>query len=151
MSLYIYLRHPFICIYVISLICSKQWWISNTTRAYPFNFLVLCFFCFHTVSVYKDHPDFANRHWKKQYLRVELIPVLPIVYESNKALVNTCLDSCMHAHLLFILYKFVNSILAITFLLLVFFNWNFHDVCQCFLYNQEQNFSCIRQKMINFP
>ena len=34
--------------------------------------------------------------------------------------------------LLFISYKFVKGILAITFLLIVFLNWNFHDVCQRF-------------------
>ena len=48
--------------------------------------------------------------------------------------------------LLFISYKLVKGFSAITFLLLVFSNWNFHDVCQCFLYNQEQNFRWIRQK-----
>ena len=48
-------------------------------------------------------------------------------------------------------YKFVKGFLAITFLLLVFSNWNFHNVCQRFLYNQEQNFSWILQKMRNFP
>ena len=30
-------------------------------------------------------------------------------------------------------------------------SWNFHDVCQRFLYNQEQNSSWIGQKMRNFP
>ena len=49
--------------------------------------------------------------------------------------------------LLFISYKFVKGFLAITFLLLVISSWNFHDVCQRFLYNQEQNFSLIRQKI----
>ena len=49
--------------------------------------------------------------------------------------------------LLFISYKFVKGYLAITFLLLAFSNSNY--VCQCFLYNQEQNFSWIRQKMRN--
>ena len=48
-------------------------------------------------------------------------------------------------------YKFGKGFLAITFSLLVFTNWNFHDVCQRFLYNQEQNISWIRQKMRNFP
>ena len=38
--------------------------------------------------------------------------------------------------LLFISYKSVKGFLAITFLLLVFSIWNFHDVCQRFLYNQ---------------
>ena len=49
-------------------------------------------------------------------------------------------------HILFNSYKFVIAFLAITFLLLVISSWNFHDVCQRFLYNQEQNFSFIRQK-----
>ena len=55
--------------------------------------------------------------------------------------------------LLFISYKFVKGFLAITFLLhvLVISSWNFHDVCQRFLYNQEQNFSLIRQKKNIFP
>ena len=55
------------------------------------------------------------------------------------------------SNLLFISYKFVKGFLAITFLLLLISSWNFHNVCQRFLYNQEQNFSWIRQKMINFP
>ena len=53
----------------------------------------------------------------------------------------------MKCEVLFISYKFVKGFLAITFVLLVFSNWNFHDVCQRFLYNQEQNFSLIRQKI----
>jgi len=53
--------------------------------------------------------------------------------------------------LLFISYKFVKGFLAITFLLLVTSSWNFHNVCQRFLYNQERNFSLIRLKMRNFP
>ena len=52
---------------------------------------------------------------------------------------------------LFISYKFVKGFLAITFLFLVISSWNFHDVCQRFLYNQKRNFSWIRQKMRNFP
>ena len=52
---------------------------------------------------------------------------------------------------LFITYKFVKGFLAITFLLLVISNWNFHDVCRRFLYNQKRNFSMIRRKMRNFP
>ena len=55
-----------------------------------------------------------------------------------------------HMALLFISYKFVKGFLAITFLLLVFSNWNFHDVCQRF-YNQEQTFSWIWQKIRNLP
>ena len=53
--------------------------------------------------------------------------------------------------LLFISYKFVKGFFAITFSLLVISNWNFHGVCQRFLYNQEQNFSLIRQKTKLFP
>ena len=53
--------------------------------------------------------------------------------------------------LLFISYNFVKGFLAITFYLLVISSWNFHNVCQRFLYNQEQNFSLIRQKTKNFP
>ena len=52
---------------------------------------------------------------------------------------------------LLISYKFVKGFLAIIFLLLVISCWNFHNVCQHFLYNQERNFSWIRQKMRNFP
>ena len=54
-------------------------------------------------------------------------------------------------HLLFISYEFVKGFLATTFLLPVFSNWNFHDVCQRFLYNQEKKFSWIRQKTKIFP
>ena len=53
--------------------------------------------------------------------------------------------------LLFISYKFVKGFLAITFLLLIFSSRNFHDVCQRFLYIQEQNLSLIRQKTKIFP
>ena len=59
-------------------------------------------------------------------------------------------NSCYSA-LLFISYKFVKGFLAITVLLLLLPSWNFHDVCQRFLYNQERNFSLIRLKMRNFP
>jgi len=52
---------------------------------------------------------------------------------------------------LFISYKFVKSFLAITFLLLVSSSLNFHDVCQCILYNQKRNFSSIQQKTKIFP
>ena len=52
--------------------------------------------------------------------------------------------------LLFISCKFVKGFLEITFLLLLISSWNFHDVCQRFLYNKEQNFSLIRQKTKNF-
>ena len=55
------------------------------------------------------------------------------------------------SRLLFISYKFVKDFLAISFLWIVFSSWNFHDVCQRFLYNQERNSSWIRQKMGNFP
>ena len=51
--------------------------------------------------------------------------------------------------LLFISYKFDKGFLAITFLLHVNSSWNFHDVCQRFLYIKEQNCSWIRQKMRN--
>ena len=63
-------------------------------------------------------------------------------------------DGCWffkNGKLLFISYKFVKGFLAITFLLLAISSWNFHDVCQRLLYNNEQNFSWIRQKMRNFP
>ena len=53
--------------------------------------------------------------------------------------------------LLFISYKFVKCFLAITFVLLVFSRWNFHDLCQRIFKNQEQNFSLIRRKTRNFP
>ena len=52
---------------------------------------------------------------------------------------------------LFISYKFVKGFLAITFLLLVFLNWNFQDVCQRFIYSQKRNFSLILQKTKIFP
>ena len=53
--------------------------------------------------------------------------------------------------LLFISYKFVKGFWAITFLLLVISSWNFHDVCQRFLYNQKQIFSFIQQKTKILP
>ena len=52
---------------------------------------------------------------------------------------------------LFISYMFVKGFLAITFLLLAISSRNFQDVCQRFLYNQEQNFCLIRQKTKIFP
>jgi len=55
------------------------------------------------------------------------------------------------ALLLFISYTFVKGFLVITYLLLVISSWNFHNVCQRFLYHQEQNFSLIRQKTNIFP
>ena len=36
-------------------------------------------------------------------------------------------------------------------LLLVISSWNFHDVCERFLYNQKRNFSWIQQKTKIFP
>ena len=42
--------------------------------------------------------------------------------------------------LLLISYKFVKGFLAITFVLLVISNWNFHDVYQRFLYNKKRIF-----------
>ena len=53
--------------------------------------------------------------------------------------------------LLFISYKSVKGFLAKTFSLLFFSNWNFHDVCQRFLYNQKWNFSWIWQNTKIFP
>ena len=44
-----------------------------------------------------------------------------------------------------------NAFLVITFILFVISSWNFHNVRQRFLYNQDQNFSWIRQKLKNFP
>ena len=35
-------------------------------------------------------------------------------------------------------YKFVKGFLAISFSLFLTSSWNFHDVCQCFIYNQGQ-------------
>ena len=52
--------------------------------------------------------------------------------------------------LLFILYNIVKRVLAITFVLLLFSSWNFHNMCQRFLYNQKRNFSWIRQKNETF-
>ena len=54
--------------------------------------------------------------------------------------------------LLFISYQFVKGFLAIILLLLVFFEKK-HSWCVStfFLYNREQTFSWIRQKMRNFP
>ena len=53
--------------------------------------------------------------------------------------------------LLFISYKFVKGFLAITFLSPVIYSWNFHDVCDRFLYSQKPNFSWIRLNMRNLP
>ena len=65
--------------------------------------------------------------------------------------IHRAVVTCVEWPLLFISYKFVNGFLAITFLLSLISSWNFHDVCQRFLYNQEENFSWIWQKMRNFP
>ena len=44
-----------------------------------------------------------------------------------------------------------NTFWQLLFIFLLISSWNFHDVCQRFLYNQEQNFSLIRRKTKNFP
>ena len=53
--------------------------------------------------------------------------------------------------LLFISYKFVKGYFGDNFFITCCFSWNFHDVCQRFLYKQKRNFSWIRHKMRNFP
>ena len=60
---------------------------------------------------------------------------------------------CMIITVHFIYYKFVKGFLVITFFItvLVISSWNFHDVCQRFLYNQKQNFNLIQQKTKTFP
>ena len=78
------------------------------------------------------------------------------------AFFSNCIKlSCLHGplifyndwpcYILFISCKFVKGFMRITFLLHVISSWNFHDMCQHFLYNQEQNFSWIWQKMRNSP
>ena len=64
-----------------------------------------------------------------------------------------CCVCCVsfHLYVLFISYKFAKGFLAITFLLLVFSNWNLHYVRQCFLCSQKLNYSWVRQKTKNFP
>ena len=69
--------------------------------------------------------------------------VIKLLYYTKVVMVNLSI----YLNLLFISYKFVKGFLAIPFLLLVISSWNFHNVCQCFLYNQEQNFSWIRQNV----
>ena len=70
----------------------------------------------------------------------------------SRVWMNKCIFSyTWNISLLFISYKFVKGFLSITFLLFVISSWNFHDVCQRFLYNQERNFSLIRQKTKIFP
>ena len=66
------------------------------------------------------------------------------MYLSNLVVVKTI---CLPKSPFFL--HFIKSILAITFLLLLISSWNFHNACQLFLYNQEQNFS--RQKTKNMP
>ena len=75
-------------------------------------------------------------------------------YMYMRYLVKGALSTSWHMQYyrpLFISYKFVKGFLAITFLLLVIYSWNFHDVCQRFFYNQKPNFSLIRQKTNIFP
>jgi len=68
-------------------------------------------------------------------------------WERDFIMSKTWLSMCARVFVttVHISYKFVKGFLAITFLLLVISNWNFHDVCQCFLYNKKRNFSWIRQ------
>ena len=54
---------------------------------------------------------------------------------------------CLCNYLLFLHISLSNAFWR----LLLISNWNFHDVCQRFLYNQKRNFSWIRQKVRNFP
>ena len=53
--------------------------------------------------------------------------------------------------ILFISYKFVKPVLAITILVFAISSWNLLDMRQCFSCTQKQKFSWIRQKMRNFP
>ena len=83
------------------------------------------------------------------------------IYMLSALLQCNLIDSIILKHHVIMWYsvKFQNtgictrtkSMKAVTFLLLLISNWTFHDVCQRFLYNQEQNFSLIRQKTQIFP
>ena len=91
--------------------------------------------------------EFADLLWPLQIVRIRINSIRTWVYIfcNNYGSKSRC------SNLLFISYKFVKGFLAITFLLLTISSWNFHDVCQHFLYNQKRNFIWIRQKMRNFP
>ena len=80
------------------------------------------------------------------YTRMILRQVLNISPSQHIENESGCSD-----RLLFISCKFVKGFLPLTFLLLLISSWTFHDVCQRFLYNQEQNFSLIRQKTKIIP
>ena len=83
---------------------------------------------------------------------IDLLKIMLSIWLCSKFMCNNLFTRASFLwQLLFISYKFVKGFLAITFLLLVLSNWNFHDMYQRFLYNQKQNFSWIRQKMRNFP
>ena len=103
-------------------------------------------------TILNEHNNYgmADDYFKTSF---QLKPCLFLA--SNDAMLTqilsiykTSINRCIY--LLFISYKFVKGFLAMTFLLLTS-SWNFHDVCQRFLYNQERNFSWIRQKLRNFP
>ena len=103
---------------------------QNKMLSYNISLLIMYMLCFLWSYMYNslNHIHFSN--------------LLLIYY--NESLLTFILLLCIS-------YKFVKGVLALTFLLLVFSSWNFHDVCQRFLYNQEQNFSLIRQKTKIFP
>jgi len=93
--------------------------------------------------IFSNYPIYIVKsvHFEKELLKTQSMELMSL----NASLFKICL--------LFISYKFVNGFLAITFLLLVISNWNFHNMCQRFLYtcNQVQNFSLIRQMTKDFP
>jgi len=63
----------------------------------------------------------------------------------SRLLVSICVTSSAKTYCSFHI-SLSKACLAITFLLLLIFSRNFHNVCQRFLYTQKQNFSWIGHK-----
>jgi len=110
-----------------------------------------CLYC--TFDISKKCRPISEGYYRSPLIRVCTIWDVTRSVESVKMHQYTGSKVCYRdaEYLLVISYKFVKGFLAITFLLLVFSSWNFHDVCQRFLYGHERKFSWIRQKVRIFP
>ena len=115
----LHLRYKFIGIPIII--------ISASTRIDDIFFIFRRTHIDHRYSVCKKSDMKGNKH--------DLIVYCHIDFDFQQLLQKHMYPIIKNRRnkLLFISYKFVKSFLAITFLLLVFSNLNFHDVCQrCF-------------------
>ena len=113
---------------------------SSLTKALVYAILVLS--CTIPSIVYIGTIEQDRIHFSSQRSEINRI-LSPLVDRNNPSLHSS--------KVLFISYKFVKGFLAITVLLLVFSSWNFHDVCQRFLYKPETTFELNPTKNDKFP